>query len=152
MTEDQQEYLNNMFLGEEEPPSNCCSAKPQSEIADDNTGRCSDCKEGSSFEEDTDFNALGREFTLETDLEKKFNIFLKMFCSRDYGHLIDSDDNAGEAIRREIRELVEPKEDTTKPTQIQKSLKEMYELGKEHGRTLAERDMEIKKLEEELGL
>jgi len=45
-------------------------------------------------------------------------------------------------------ELVEP----TPPSQIeeesqtQRSLREMYELGKEHGRTLALKDMEIEKL------
>jgi len=48
--------------------------------------------------------------------------------------------------------LVEP----TPPSQIeeesqtQRSLREMYELGKEHGRTLALKDMEIEKLIKEI--
>lgn len=57
------------------------------------------------------------------------------------------------SVRHEERMTIpqtEPKEDTTEPTQVQKSLKEMYELGKEHGRALAERDMEIKRLIKEI--
>lgn len=35
-------------------------------------------------------------------------------------------------------------------SQAQKSLREMYELGKEHGRTLALKDMEIERLSKEI--
>ena len=35
-------------------------------------------------------------------------------------------------------------------SEIEKSLREMYELGVEHGHQLAIRDMEIKRLEEEI--
>ena len=36
------------------------------------------------------------------------------------------------------------------PSQIEKSLREMYELGKKHGYNLAVKDMEIKKLQHEI--
>lgn len=50
----------------------------------------------------------------------------------------------------------QPPVEPTPPSQIeeesqtQRSLREMYELGKEHGRTLALKDMEIEKLLKEI--
>lgn len=99
--------------------SNCCSAKPCGEIAYDNSGRCGDCKEGCMFTEE---------------------------CDTSCGINADPADGFGKCTCG--AELVEP----TPPSQIeeesqtQRSLREMYELGKEHGRTLALKDMEIEKL------
>ena len=49
-----------------------------------------------------DFNKTYLEFRKETDVIKKFNLFLKLHCKDDYPHLIDSDDNAGEFMRQAI--------------------------------------------------
>lgn len=53
--------------------------------------------------ESQDFNSIYVRFVKETDLIKKFNIFLELHCKKDYAHLIDSDDNAGEYMREAIQ-------------------------------------------------
>lgn len=45
--------------------------------------------------------------------------------------------------------LPTPPSQIEEESQTQRSLREMYELGKEHGRTLALKDMEIERLIEE---
>lgn len=53
--------------------------------------------------DELDYNTTYIEFVKEKDVIKKFNLFLKLHCQDDYAHLIDSDDNAGEFMRRAIQ-------------------------------------------------
>lgn len=49
------------------------------------------------------------EFKEETDIIKKFNLFLELYCADSYSYLIDTDDNAGELMRQAIRDAVKQK-------------------------------------------
>ena len=46
-------------------------------------------------------------FVEETDVIKKFNLFIKHYCKDSYSHLIDTDDNAGEFMRQAIRDATD---------------------------------------------
>lgn len=53
---------------------------------------------------DIDLNDPRYQLQSVTDPVAKFNLFIEKWCP-DYAHLIDSDDNDGEEIRRMLREL-----------------------------------------------
>lgn len=49
-----------------------------------------------------DMNEWYLRFVKETDVIKKFNLFIEWFCPDDFAHLIDSDDNPGQEMRNAI--------------------------------------------------
>jgi len=58
-------------------------------------------------QEKNDNNELHMKFRVEKKLILKFNIFLELFCKDNYEHLIDTDENAGEFMRRAISEAID---------------------------------------------
>ena len=66
----------------------------------------------------------------EIKVVSKFNDFIKKWCGNNYPHLIDSDENDGEAFRKELRKLTQESDNLKR--NIEETTKENCLLKQEH--------------------